>query len=256
RSHLFDSHEENVSQYFYDHFFRSTPVSNESRYEEELFTYIEKHRIELVVPATQFDLRFLSDRKAEFLERFNCKVAVPEREFLDVFLDKKTSHRFLAKHGFPVQPEKDPISGRDFPLIGKPLNGWGGKGIVVIRNHEEFTEGNHSVEEYLWTTYLEEFKEYSVDYSVNHTGVVSLPVARERLSVHGGMALNSRSVESPELLKELIIAHFDKPELSGIYKLQYVSCKEGMYVTELHPRIGTSAVLGKRMAATPIAHLL
>src|SRR5690554_8197727 len=66
RSHLFDSHEENVSKYFYDHFFRSTPVSNESRYEEELFTYIEKHQIELVVPATQFDLRFLSDRKAEF----------------------------------------------------------------------------------------------------------------------------------------------------------------------------------------------
>ena len=38
--------------------------------------------------------------------------------------------------------------------------------------------------------------------------------------------------------------------------MQYVSSKEGMYVTDLNPRIGTSAVLGKRMAANPIAHLL
>ena len=256
RSHLFDSHEENVSKYFYDHFFRSTPVSNESRYEEELFTYIEKHQIELVVPATQFELRFLSDRKAEFLERFNCKVAVPEREFLDVFLDKKTSHRFLAERGFPVQPEKDTISGREFPLIGKPLNGWGGKGIVVIRNHEEFIEGNYPVEEYLWTTYLEEFKEYSIDFSVNHRGTVSLPVGRERVSVSGGMALISKTVELPELFAELIKNQFANSALCGIYNLQYVSCKEGVYVTDLNPRIGTSAVLGKRMASNPIAHLL
>src|SRR5690554_649328 len=255
-SHLFDSNKENVSKYFYDHCFRSTTISNESRYEEELTTYIESHQIDLIVPATQFDLRFLSDRKAEFLERFHCKVAVPEREFLDFFLDKKKSHRYLDERGFPVQPEKNPISGWGFPLIGKPINGWGGKGIVVIRNHEEFIESHYPVDEYLWTKYLEDFIEYSIDFSVNHRGSVSLPVARERVSVSGGIALISKSVELPELLKELIIAHFAKPELSGIYNLQYVSSKEGMYITDLNPRIGTSAVLGKRMASNPIAHLL
>lgn len=256
RSHLFDSNEENISKYFYDHFFQSTPVKNESRYEEELLTYVEKHRIELIVPATQFDLRFLSDRKREFLQRFNCKVAVPEREFLDIFLDKKKSHRFLAECGFPVQPEKDPVNGCDFPLIGKPLNGWGGRGIVVLKNHEDYVKSNCPVEEYLWTTYLDELKEYSVDFSVNHRGTVSLPMARKRMSVSGGIALISKSAELSELFTELIKTHFANPSLSGIYNLQYVSCKGGLYVTDLNPRIGTSAVLGKRMASNPIAHLL
>ena len=255
-SHLFDSNEENISMYFFDHFFRSTPIENEKQYHAELAAYIQKHQIDLVVPATQFDLRFLSERKTEFLQHFQCKIAVPERKFLDIFLDKRQSHRFLGERGFPVQPEKDPVSGRDFPLIGKPLNGWGGKGIVVIQNHEEFIKGNYPVEEYLWTTYLEEFKEYSVDFSVNHKGSVSLSVARERVAVSGGIALISKTVEIPNMLKELITAHFAKPELSGIYNLQYVSCPERLYVTDLNPRIGTSAVLGKRIGSNPIAHLL
>ena len=255
-AHLFDSNKENVSRYFYDHFFQTTPVKDERKYEEELLAYLEKHRIDLIVPATQFDLRFLSRKKTAFLQRFNCKVAVPEQEPLALFLDKKKSHRFLAERGFPVQPEKDPVRGADFPLIGKPLDGWGGKGMVVIQSQEELIKGNYPIDEYLWTGYLKEFKEYSIDFSVNHKGSVSLPVGRERISVSGGMALISKSVEIPHMLKELITAHFAKPELSGIYNLQYISCKEGWYVTDLNPRIGTSAVLGKRIGSNPIAHLL
>ena len=256
KSHLFDSNKENISKYFYDHFFRSTPIRNEKQYHAELVEYIQKHRIDFIVPATQFDLRFLSDRKAEFLQRFNCKIAVPERGFLDVFLDKKQSHRFLSERGFSVQQEKSPVKSGDFPLIGKPLNGWGGKGIVRVTNKEEYVKGHYPVKEYLWTTYLDKFREYSVDFSVNHKGMVSLPVARERMSISGGMALVSQSVTLPDQFFELIKTCFSNPALSGIYNMQYVSCEEGLYVTDLNPRIGTSAVLGKRMGANPVAHLL
>jgi len=256
RAHLFDSNEENISKYFYDHFFRSTPLSNEERYEEELFTYVEKHHIDLIVPATQFDLRFLSDRKTSLLQRFHCKVAVPDPGWLEMLLTKKKSHQFLAERGFPVQPERDPSSCLDFPLIGKPIHGWGGKGLVVIRDFEDFVNGHYAVDEYLWTTYLEEFKEYSVDFSVNHRGAVSLVLTRERLSVSGGMALISKRVESPASFTELIKAHFGHPAFSGIYNMQFVSCAEGLYITDLNPRIGTSAVLNQKMASNPIAHLL
>lgn len=256
RAHLFDSNGENISKYFYDHFFCSTPLSNESKYEEELLTYVEKHRIDLIVPATQFDLRFLSDRKTSLLQRFHCKVAVPDPGWLEMLLNKKKSHRFLAERGFPVQSERDPTIGLDFPLIGKPVHGWGGKGLVVIRDVEDFVNGKYPVEEYLWTTYLEKFKEYSVDFSVNHRGAVSLPVTRERLSVSGGVALISKRVESPASFTELIRAHFGHPAFSGIYNMQFVSCAEGIYVTDLNSRIGTSAVLNQSMVSNPIAHLL
>lgn len=251
-THLFDSNKENVSKYFYDHFFWSTLVQNESQYEEELIAYIENHQIGLIIPATQFDLRFLSDKKTEFLQRFNCKVAVPDRDFLDVFLDKRKTLHFLGKTGFPVQQERDPANGFNFPLIGKPLEGWGGKGIVVAKNKVEYIQGNFSAGEYLWTDCLEEFREYSIDFAVNHRGQVSAPVARERLSVSGGIALISETVKLPELLGELIIANFGNSALAGIYNLQYISCNDGLYVTDLNPRIGASAVLGSNL----IAHLL
>ena len=38
--------------------------------------------------------------------------------------------------------------------------------------------------------------------------------------------------------------------------MQFVSCAEGLYITDLNPRIGTSAVLNQKMASNPIAHLL
>lgn len=255
-SHLFDSNKENVSRYFYDHCFRSTITSNESRYGEELTTYIESHQIDLIVPATQFDLRFLSDRKAAFLQRFNCKVAVPDRQFLDIFLNKRKIHHFLGERGFPIQQERDPMNGRNFPLIGKPNHGWGGRGVVVIKDPTEYNTGNYAVSEYLWTDYLEEFREYSIDFAVNHKGQVSTPVARERLSVSGGMALISESVALPELFPGLIKTCFANPALSGLYNLQYISCEEGLYIIDLNPRVGTSAVLGHRMGSNPIAHLL
>lgn len=256
KSHLFDSNKENISKYFYDHFFRSTPLINEAQYEEEMIAYIANHQIDFVVPATQFDLRFLSDRKAEVLQRFNCKVAVPDREFLDIFLDKRKAHHFLSERGFPVQKERNPVGGCGFPLIGKPLDGWGGRGVVIIKNGEAYGLGNYSAGEYLWTDYVEEIKEHSIDFAVNRKGLVSTPVARERLSVSGGIALISESVTLPGRFLELIETCFSNPALSGVYNLQYVSCEEGLYVTDLNPRIGTSAVLGKRVGSNPIAHLL
>src|SRR5690606_11539243 len=98
-----------------------------SQYGKELVKYTEMHPIEPIVPATQFDLRFLSDRKTFFMQHLNCKVAVPDTKFLDVFLDKKKTHRFLGDRGFPIQQEQCPENGGKFPLIGKPLNGWGSK---------------------------------------------------------------------------------------------------------------------------------
>jgi len=255
-THLFDSNQENVSKYFFEHFFHSSLVRQEKRYEEELFGYCKLHDIRLVIPATQFDLLFLSRRKQEFEKRLNCRIAVPDEVHVKVFLDKVASRRFLKEKGFPVQELADPLSRNHYPLIGKPLDGWGGKGVVVLKDIDGLQQFHGKREDYIWTGYIKDFKEYSIDFSVDHRGQISVPIARERLMISGGIALVSKRFDLPEAYASRIAQSFSDPAFSGIYNLQYISCSEGDFFTDLNPRIGTSAVIGSRTAANPVGHLL
>lgn len=255
-AHLFDSNEENVSKYFYDSFFCSTPLSDEEQYENELFAYCRKHQIDLIVPATAYDLFFLSQRKQVFLEDLNCKIAVPDQEHLTVFLDKSKAYFFLSERGFPVQQHENPLSTHAFPLIGKPNRGGGGKGIVVINNRDDLHAGHYNYSDYLWTAHVERFKEYSIDFAVNDRGQVSTPVCRERLSVSLGIALVTESVELAGSFASLIKDTFCNTGMSGFYNLQFISTPECEYFTDLNPRIGTSAVVGDYFHNNLIAHFL
>lgn len=255
-THLFDSNQENVSKYFFEQFFHSSLVRQEKRYEEELLGYCKLYDIRLVIPATQFDLLFLSRRKQEFEERLNCRIAVPDEVHVKAFLDKIASRRFLKVNGFPVQELADPRSSNHYPLIGKPIDGWGGKGVVVLKDIDGLQQFHGKREDYLWTGYIKDFKEYSIDFSVDHHGQISVPIARERLMVSGGIALVSKRSSLPEAYASRIEQAFSDPAFSGIYNLQYISCSEGDFFTDLNPRIGTSAVIGSRTAANPVGHLL
>lgn len=255
-SHLFDCHRENVSKYFYDNFLQSSPVRHEKEYEEELTDYCSRHSIKLVVPATQFDLLFLSRRKEEFLNKLSCHVAVPDEEYLEVFLNKSSSQAFLKKAGFPVQKERSPLNKEHYPLIGKPIHGWGGRGVVVLKAMEELPHFKDRLDVYLWTDYIRDFREYSIDFAVDRQGRISPPVVRERLVVSGGFALISQKAMIPDHYMSLITHVFSHPTLSGIYNLQYISTSQGDFFTDLNPRVGTSAVWGNGTASNPVGHLL
>lgn len=255
-SHLFDINEENVSRYFYDFFYRSTTLSNIEQYEKELTEYCSRYSVDYIVPATQYGLIFLAQRKKYFSEVLNCKIAVPEEDWANIFIDKREAHAFLMQQGFRVQNEENPLTSDNYPLIGKPVNGWGGKGMVVVQSRSDFSKGNYKPKNYLWTRFIKDFKEYSIDFAVNHLGEVSSPVVRERLSVSGGFALVSQSVSVSEAYIYLIGQAFSYPAFSGLYNLQFITTSEGDFFTDLNPRLGTSAVMGEYFHSNPIAHLL
>lgn len=253
-SHLFDIHEENIGRYFYDHFFQSSPVRSEQQYERELYDYCRGHGIGLIVPATQYDLLFLSRRKKIFEEQLQCHIAVPEEPWVQTLINKKAAKSFLISNGFPVEEERDPSNAGHYPIMGKPMRGWGGKGAVVLKDPADFLAYRNKVDDYLWTAYVEGFKEYSIDFAVNHQGKISSLMSRERKLVAGGFTWISQSARLPNNYKALIEKAFSKASLSGIYNLQYISLSSGDMFTDLNPRIGTSA-LGWG-TYNPICHFL
>lgn len=255
-SHLFDSNKENISKYFFDYFFHSTSVSNHKQCEDELIRYCIQYQISLIVPATIYDLSFLAQRKLFFSAKLNCRVAVPDEKYVNIFTNKRKAQAFLHGKGFPVQQEENFLNSEAYPLIGKALNGWGGKGVIVIKTLDELKVGRYDPLAYYWTRYIADFKEYSIDFSVNHQGEVSPPLVRERLSISGGFALISQSIPLPAAIFSLVSRAFSDPALIGVYNLQYISTNDKIFFTDLNPRMGTSAVLGHYFGTNPIAHLL
>ena len=61
--HLFDINTENVSKYFFDFFVTTPPIKKKRGYIKLLESYVVKHNIRFIFPATSFDLDLLSELK-------------------------------------------------------------------------------------------------------------------------------------------------------------------------------------------------
>lgn len=242
---LCDINQENISKYFADYFIISEPIVQEEKYKDFLFKVCKEKSIDFVFPATVFDLKILSSIKIEFLEKLNCTISTCDAQFIEIFLNKKKTHLFLEENKLPILESLNPNETNHFPIIGKPIDGFGGKGILRIQSAEEI-HSKIKIDDYLWNPLIEDFEEYSIDFSVNSKGVVSQQVLRKRDFVTGGFAcvisypmLNDYIIQSN--LKKLKLA-FTNRKLEGLFNVQFILSKNELYFIDINPRIGTSAI--------------
>ncbi|MEM4169696.1 MAG: HAD hydrolase-like protein, partial [Thermoproteota archaeon] len=104
------------------------------------------------------------------------------------------------------------------------------------------------IDKYLFCKLINNFDEYSIDFSVNYEGRVSAFICRKRVFTSSGFALVSEIDWSINkiLQRELHILreNFQHPDFSGIYNIQVLKDLETntIYFNDLNPRIGTSSV--------------
>jgi HAD superfamily hydrolase (TIGR01509 family) len=252
KSYLIDIHKENISKYFFDYFSICPPVNNKNEYLNFIFNYCKEYKINYVFPATNFDLEILSEIKNEFAEQLNCYIAVPDTKYIMIFRDKLLTHNFLEQNKINVQKLLDPFNENNYPIIGKYKKGWGGKDIHVFYSIEDFKKFTQSenYNDYIWVKYLKEFKEYSIDFSINFKFNPSDIIIRERKSVSGGFAVvTEQIINPPEIVENIgkdIVDVFIKNKIVGAFNIQilYVD-KNTTYCSDLNPRIGTSAIIHK-----------
>ncbi|MDW8301631.1 MAG: HAD-IA family hydrolase [Bacteroidia bacterium] len=251
RSFLIDTKEENISKYFFDYFALCPPVSDKNEYKNFIFEYCRKYNINMIFPATVYDLDILSEI-SESLCNINCYVASPNRRFVNIFKSKKLTYEFLAHHHINTQQLLEPLTSNKYPIIGKPNYGWGSKGIITLYSRGEFLQkvNPRDVDEYIWVQYLEKFTEYSVDFSINFEGRASDAIIRSRKSVSGGFSVITEEETTPptaiNLIVKKIINLFTNHKIIGIFNIQILYISDDIiYYSDVNPRIGTSAIIHK-----------
>ncbi len=139
------------------------PKATELNYIQEIIKIIIKYKIEIILIGTDVELNKLAEVKDLFLEKYNCKIIVSEKNVIKIANDKFLTAKFLENNGFPFPKStmansiekllllKDEVG---FPMFAKPIDGARSIGLLKINTHEELMNlygqnSNLVVQEYL-----------------------------------------------------------------------------------------------------------
>ncbi len=257
---LVDVAEITPNQYLVDRFEGVAPVAAPAQFRADLERICARDGIALVLPSTDIELEQLALARPSF-EVQGVRIAVCPPELLAVLRDKLTLHEWLTARGFPTLPLHGlPTAAEraEFPLLGKPRTGWGGRDQLLVRSRAEWDAlADDERASRVWQPYLTDFEEYSVDGAIGFDGVPSSWAARRRERCSGGFATVSRSCDDPVLLAlgERLGDALADAGACGAFNLQFLRSDRGLVVSDLNPRIGTSASYGRGLASDPIAFL-
>ncbi len=193
--------------------------------------------IDVLIPTVDVELLQVAKTRQSFM-KFGTRVMLTSQRSLELCLDKWA----LAKHcaGVVRLPQTQLLDERfdpvavSYPLIVKPRQGSGSRGVVLCHRPEDmerFTrDGSLLVQEFL------PGQEYSVDVCISRNGEPIAAVPRARLKVDSGVAVAGRTVQDPELQREAVRAAMHVG-LTGVVNVQLRRDTEGRpALLEINPR--------------------
>ncbi|HXB55266.1 MAG TPA: HAD-IA family hydrolase [Vicinamibacteria bacterium] len=256
---LADCFEESISRYFADSFHPVPRIADTQNFLAALLGICEREGVRIVLPSTQHELLALAEGRQPFAAR-GVFVGVSDPGFLRLAGNKRELYEFLGGAGLPTLPVVDlRREARPFPLIGRPIAGWGSRGTLVLRSERDLEgrEVDEVAESHLWQPYLERFEELSVDFALDGAGEDSGFGVRRRARTSGGFAVISETAEDPAV--ETLMRRFTElvktKGARGLFNVQLIRERGKLYFSDVNPRIGTSAVHWCGTGFNPALHL-
>ena len=220
---------------------------------------VREHKVGLLVPLTDLDLRSLARRKGEFAE-LGCTVMVGSEPMIKICRDKKRFSNRLLRAGMPAirtfsleQFRADPF----YPCFVKPFHGSGGTATAKIHNGRELRGHVHTFGERLFVQDYVPGREYTIDVYRTRDGEVKSIVPRQRLVVRSGEVDNGVTIRDNILIDATmkLVGLID-----GLWGVFCCQCRrpDGSppYFFEINPRFGGGATLSIAAGANLPLYLL
>jgi len=239
-----DIHAENPTRYACSDYRIAPPLSDEEAFSDFLLKTVKSDHIDVIFPATARELRTLSRLRPQ-MEALGASVAVSDRGLLETLLDKLKAYEWLKTAALPAPKILDPaIFTFDSPLFGRPREGWGGRDTIIANHADDAQRHKSEWSNYVWTNWLPEFEEFSLDFAIGVNGEISPITLRRRLRASGGFAVVSESVADTalQLLADRVAQAIGNGGGRGLFNVQVLAPNKGEYfVSDINPRSGTSS---------------
>jgi len=235
------------------------PTVGRIEYIPTLLRIVRKHKIGLLVPLTDLDLRCLS-RQVEQFEQAGCTVMVGPEPTITLCRDKARTNALLDEIGlssirtlslseFRTQPF--------YPCFVKPVRGSAGVGTAVIRGQKELAAHIATFGELLIVQEYVPGREYTIDVYRSRDGKVRCVVPRQRLVVRSGEVEKGITVKDDRLIEATVRLVERLDGLWGVFCCQCRREKSGnIRFFEINPRFGGGAPLSIAAGANLPLYLL
>lgn len=235
----------NAGKFIFKNFFVGVPCSHKD-YIKSIGNVVMKHKIDLIIPIAEPELRFLS--KTKILDKITgAKIICANQKSLEIGFDKLKTASFLEENKLPF-PKTELISSVDsqinYPVIIKSRTGSGSSAIYIAKSKLDldYLKTKHSdfiVQEFLPS----EEGEFTCGVFRSTKGNVRSIVLKRELT--GGYSGYGEVIHDDSITK-LLHTIAVKLDLTGSINVQLRLTEKGPVVFEINPRF-SSTVLFRHM---------
>jgi HAD superfamily hydrolase (TIGR01662 family) len=257
---LSDINLQHVTQGLVDRVLHAPPLCEEEAFLDHIESICREESVTLVVPATAHELMVLAAHRVR-IEETGARVAVPGHSLLKTVLDKATCDEWLASRGHHPIPTADPTAADcPWPIRVKPRCGWGGREHQVLVDAAAWHQwaADHDTSQWRVQPELSGWTEYSADFGVSESGQSGPVLLRLRLHVTGGFATVGKVAADPQAqnLAEQLAADLSQAGGFGAWNVQMMRWGDDLYVSDVNPRLGTSAPISLAVGHNPLLPVL
>ncbi len=226
-------------------------------YINELLRLVRKHRVDLIVPTVDLDLKQLAQHRNRFAKE-RCHVLVSSPEVIDICQDKRKTYRFLKKHGFDTPmtlsarvastPSKRKGLG-PYPFYLKPWDGYAGRSNVLVHTRQELLFYARQIPRAICQEYVEG-TEYTCDVYTDMDLAVRCVVPRKRMEIRAGEVSKAQIDKDPLIIEQAARLVETLGAGPGVVTVQLIKTAHGAHkFIEINPRFGGGAPLSIKAGA-------
>ena len=212
------------------------PEIDSKLYVSRLLDIVEKHKIEILMPSSGYDIYQYSENKEKLL-KLGALPVVSDKKTMERCRDKMQTFSYLSKKFDLPFTTLDYKRTMRFPIIAKPRYGKGSKGIVKIDNEKELKYVQIKKDHLIFQEYLPG-TEYTIDVLSDLDCEPIIAVPRIRLETKAGISTMGKIVKDENISDTCkSIAKYLK--IRGPCCIQMKESKEGILkIVEINPRLG------------------
>jgi carbamoyl-phosphate synthase large subunit len=222
-------------------------------YIPELLSIVKKHKVNLIVPTVDLDLKVLARAKERFSE-LGCVVLISRPQVIDICQDKRKTYQFLTKNGFdtPVtMSARKALSVKrlKWPCFLKPWDGYASRGNAIVTSRRELQLFSKRIPNCIVQEYIEG-PEFTCDVYVDFDLKVRCVVPRKRIEVRSGEVNKGQVVKDKRIMnktRKLVELLGAGP---GVITIQLIRSNKGqLKFIEINPRFGGGVPLSMKAGA-------
>ncbi len=219
-----------------DKYFQSPPLENVCEYKKFLTKIIDTCNIDLIFCVLDSDLLVLNEIMDSLINSKAIYIA-PNKETIQLFQDKLYASKKMQEKGFIV-PEIIMEDVNCNVILRKNIS-VGSSGIKKL-NLIDLTDFNTE------KAFLQKHisgDEFTVDVFCDCYGEPTLIIPRKRLEIRNGMSFKTQLIYDEEIIEQIkqVCLNYRIP---GLWNIQYIKNKDGLFFIELNPRFAGSAIAG------------